>query len=260
MVIPDDEKAQRRIAEILSALDDKIELNRQTNATLEAIAQTIFKEWFVDFNFPGATGEMIESELGLIPKEWKVGTIGDILDLFHENVTPFRTPNVDFFHYSIPAFDNGRTPSIETGESILSNKFKVKSNSILVSKLNPRIPRIWPINDVDELKSICSTEFQVLVPKKRYFYAFAVNLFSQQFIQDTMKSRASGTSGSHQRINPQEILNIEVIIPEDGIMHLYNDIVSDYYKQLINAQYESTTLSTIRETLLPKFMNGEIEL
>ena len=251
---------QRRIADILSALDDKIELNRQTNATLEAIAQAIFKEWFVNFNFPGATGEMVESELGMIPKGWKAGAIGDILDLFHENVTPYRTPNVDFFHYSIPAFDNGRTPSIETGGSILSNKFKVKSNSILVSKLNPRIPRVWPVNNVDELKSICSTEFQVLVPKKRYFYAFGVNLFSQQSIQDTMKSRASGTSGSHQRINPQDILNIELIIPDDGIMHLYNDIASDNYQKLISAQYESITLSKIRDTLLPKLMSGEIEI
>jgi len=72
---------QRRIAEILSALDDKIELNRQTNATLEAIAQAIFKEWFVDFNFPGATGEMVESELGLIPKGWRVDSILLVADL-----------------------------------------------------------------------------------------------------------------------------------------------------------------------------------
>ena len=69
---------QRRIADILSALDDKIELNRQTNATLEAIAQAIFKEWFVDFNFPGATGELVESELGMIPKGWRVGKLGEI--------------------------------------------------------------------------------------------------------------------------------------------------------------------------------------
>jgi type I restriction enzyme, S subunit len=63
---------QRRISDILSALDEQIELNRQTNATLEAIAQAIFKEWFADFNFPGATGEMVESELWMIPKGWKV--------------------------------------------------------------------------------------------------------------------------------------------------------------------------------------------
>lgn len=70
---------QRQIAEILSALDDKIELNRQTNATLEAIAQAIFKEWFVDFNYPGATGEMVESEFGLIPKGWHVVQIGELI-------------------------------------------------------------------------------------------------------------------------------------------------------------------------------------
>ena len=69
---------QKSIAEILSALDDKIELNRQTTATLEAIAQAIFKEWFVDFNYPGATGEMVESELGLIPKGWHIVPIGDL--------------------------------------------------------------------------------------------------------------------------------------------------------------------------------------
>ena len=72
---------QTRIAAILSALDDKIELNRQTNATLEAIAQAIFKEWFVDFRFPGATGEMQDSELGPIPKEWRVGRLEDICEL-----------------------------------------------------------------------------------------------------------------------------------------------------------------------------------
>lgn len=68
---------QISIASILSALDDKIELNRQTNATLEALAQTIFKEWFMDFNFPGTTGEMDDSELGPIPKGWLVGKIKD---------------------------------------------------------------------------------------------------------------------------------------------------------------------------------------
>lgn len=71
---------QHHIVEVLSSMDDKIELNRQANATLEAIAQAIFKEWFVDFNFPGATGELSESELGLIPKGWNVVPIGELFD------------------------------------------------------------------------------------------------------------------------------------------------------------------------------------
>jgi predicted nucleotidyltransferase len=74
-------RTQRLIAAILSALDEKIELNRQTNATLEAIAQAIFKEWFVDFSFPGATGEMVESELGMIPKGWEVMTLSEAIEV-----------------------------------------------------------------------------------------------------------------------------------------------------------------------------------
>ena len=75
-----DWSTQHRIADILSALDDKIELNRQTNATLEAMAQAIFKEWFVDFNYPGATGELVDSELGLIPPGWRVGKLGEVCE------------------------------------------------------------------------------------------------------------------------------------------------------------------------------------
>ena len=106
---------QKRIADILSSLDDKIELNRQTNATLEAIAQAIFIEWFVDFHFPGATGEMQESELGMIPKGWKAGVIGDIVRLSNETVSPGLQPDTEFFLYSIPAYDDGCIPTTDLG-------------------------------------------------------------------------------------------------------------------------------------------------
>ncbi|HAX96962.1 MAG TPA: hypothetical protein DCY35_10650 [Prolixibacteraceae bacterium] len=249
---------QRRIADILSSLDDKIELNRQTNATLEAIAQAIFKEWFVDFNFPGATGEMFESELGMIPKGWKVGSVADVVILANETISPGLNPDNLFNHYSIPAFDSGRVPSQELGSSILSNKFRVKNNSILVSKLNPRIPRIWTVKEVDQENSVCSTEFQVLIPKRAHYYSFAASLFSQPFVIDTMKSRASGTSGSHQRINPQDILDINFVIPPDNLLSQYDKIVGNYFQSKINGLEESMHLAKIRDSLLPKLMNGEI--
>jgi len=251
---------QRRIADILSALDDKIELNRQTNATLEAIAQAIFKEWFFDFNFPGATGELVESELGMIPKGWRIGSVAEILILANETVSPGSNPDKLFYHYSIPAFDSGRVPSQELGSAILSNKYKVKSNSILVSKLNPRIPRVWPLKEVNQESSVCSTEFQVLLPQKAHYYSFAANLFSQTSMIDTMKSRASGTSSSHQRIIPQDILDINIIIPNDDLLALFDEIVGNYYHCIINGLEESVILAKIRDSLLPKLMNGEIEV
>jgi type I restriction enzyme S subunit len=259
---------QHRIAAILSSLDDKVELNRQTNATLEATGQAIFKEWFVEFRFPGstslttggATGEMVESELGMIPRGWRVGSIEDVLKLSNEPITPGTDPNKKFFHFSIPAFDNGRIPAVEQAASILSNKFRVKNNSILVSKLNPRIPRIWPVGEVDEDRSICSTEFQVLLPIKKYFYAFSLNLFSQSSIIEEMKGRASGTSGSHQRIRPQDILDIKTIIPDDEIMIQFEKVVGTYSHYLSVNQTESVALSQTRDNLLPKLMSGEIEV
>jgi len=260
ILIPEDGKIQRRIADILSALDDKIELNRQTNATLEAIAQAIFKEWFVDFNFPGATGELVESELGMIPKGWRIGSVAEILILANETVSPGSNPDKLFYHYSIPAFDSGRVPSQELGSAILSNKYKVKSNSILVSKLNPRIPRVWPLKEVNQESSVCSTEFQVLLPQKAHYYSFAANLFSQTSMIDTMKSRASGTSSSHQRIIPQDILDINIIIPNDDLLALFDEIVGNYYHCIINGLEESVILAKIRDSLLPKLMNGEIEV
>ena len=205
--IPDFSEA-KKIVSILSTLDEKIELNRQTNTTLEAIAQAIFKEWFVDFNFPGATGEMVESELGLIPKGWRVGRLGELIEISNETVKPMNSPELLFSHYSIPSYDDGLNPIIEAGSAILSNKYLVKEKSILVSKLNPRIPRIWAINQVENENSICSTEFQVFLPIKHFYYSFSYFYLIQQSTIDTMVSKATGTSSSHQRINPNDILEI----------------------------------------------------
>lgn len=107
---------QRKIGQILSFLDDKIELNRQMNETLEQIAQAIFKHWFIDFEFPdengepyrSSGGEMVDSELGEIPVGWEVGTIEDICDSINSGGTPSRKNN-DFWN-------NGNIPWFKTGE------------------------------------------------------------------------------------------------------------------------------------------------
>jgi type I restriction enzyme S subunit len=160
---------QTVIAETLSSLDEKIELNRKQNRTLEAIAQALFKRWFVEFEFPDENGRpykssggaMQPSELGEIPVGWNVGCIGDFVELGKEGVNPCDRPEDAFCHFSIPNFDDGQTAKSELGSTILSNKFAVLPNSILVSKLNPRFPRIWPVLNLPSELSVCSTEFQV---------------------------------------------------------------------------------------------------
>lgn len=255
-----DLKTQQRIASILSSLDDAIELNQQINKTLEEMAKAIFKEWFVDFNFPNATGKFQETEIGKIPVGWKVGTIESILFHSKDSVNPSKQPDEDFYHYSIPAYDEGNNPSVEKGSTILSNKFQVKGNSILVSKLNPRFPRTWAIGEIEEERSICSTEFQVLVPRKPFYYSFGLWLFAQTFVIDKMKGNATGTSGSHQRVRPQDILDIDIALPTDEILKLYHDTVSAFSKQMDDNKKGNQSLINLRDTLLPKLMKGEINI
>ena len=132
---------QKAIAAVLGALDDKIELNRRMNATLEAMARALFQSWFVDFDpvrakldgrqptgldpataalFPN---EFEDSELGHIPKGWTLGKVGDLATLNRGAVNPGDFPTETFDHFSLPAFDAGRTPKVELGSAIMSNKF-----------------------------------------------------------------------------------------------------------------------------------------
>ena len=120
---------QKAIASVLSCLDDKIDLLHRQNKTLEVMGETLFRQWFVE----DAQGN------------WTDCSISDFANHAKENVKPQNHSDTLFSHYSIPAFDNERRPTIELGREILSNKFKVLPYSILVSKLNPRTPRIWPI-------------------------------------------------------------------------------------------------------------------
>lgn len=150
---------QKEIAHILGALDDKIELNRKTNEALEAMARALFQSWFVDFDpvrakadgrptgLPDAISDLFpdsleESELGEIPRGWQIAEMGSFVAIKKESVDPSAFPAEVFDHYSIPAFDSGQLPSREPGSSIKSLKFLVGDEHLLISKLNPSIPRI----------------------------------------------------------------------------------------------------------------------
>ena len=147
---------QSDIAKVLAVLDDKIELNRQENETLNSIGQAIFNSWFIAFDPVRAKGDgrdpMVpkalaglfpasfeESTMGEIPIGWKTGRFGDVAEVLRDLEDPLKSPNAVFSHYSIPAFDEGQTSRSEHGESIKSGKFRIPPGAVLVSKLNPEI-------------------------------------------------------------------------------------------------------------------------
>ncbi|MCO5249685.1 MAG: restriction endonuclease subunit S [Chitinophagales bacterium] len=264
--VPDIE-TQTAIAEILSSLDDKIELNNKINQELENLAQTLFKQWFIDFEFPNENGEpykssggeMVDSELGEIPKGWEVGNLNQIAELLKKNKKPFENPDRIYHHYSLPEFDAGKMPSTELGEKILSSKYQVLEHSILVSKLNPRIPRIWTIIKPND-NSICSTEFQVLKPLDDVFFPFVNCLCSSDGYINSIQSKVTGTSSSHQRVNPKDIINYEMVLPPLSIVNQFYISVYDSLNLIDDNRKENQELTNLRDTLLPKLISGELEV
>jgi type I restriction enzyme S subunit len=195
-----------------------------------------------------------------MPKGWRIGKLEDVAFLSKASVNPAGYPNKEFFHYSLPAFDEGKLPARELGRTILSQKFVVKKNCILLSKLNPRFPRIWAINDIDETNSICSTEFLVLQPKKPLYYSFINCFLRQDNTVSTMKGLVTGTSGSHQRIKPDDVKSLEIIIPNDETIEKFEGVTRTFFQRSSEIIYENQTLTQIRNGLLPKLMSGKIKV
>jgi len=236
---------QDSIVSFLSSLDDKIDLLHRQNATLEKMAETLFRKWFVD-----------EAK-----EEWEIGQISDLAIHFKGSIQPQKNPSTLFNHYSIPAFDNGKNPIEELGSEIQSNKYRVPQYSVLFSKLNPhKDKRVWLLQDEVDANGICSTEFQVVYPKdKKYLYAL-YGWLSLHENYNEIASGVGGTSGSHQRIDPKSIFDFQCPLFSENIIDKLNlDIEPLFRKQLAN-QTQIRTLTTLRNTLLPKLMSGEVTL
>jgi len=250
---------QRAIAHILGKLDDKIELNQQMNQTLETMAQALFKSWFVDFE-PFLDQGMEDSPLGPIPKGWRVGKISELTFLSREGVNPSDCPDEMFDHYSIPAFDEGRLPKAEIGKDILSNKFLVPSNAVLLSKLNPRFPRVWLTSFSSSRRSLCSTEFLVALPLPGVSREYLYSLFCSRQFLEIFSTLVTGTSGSHQRVKPDYLLTMDTVIPNGDTIARFSNVSKPLHARVAQNLEESQTLTSIRDTLLPKLLSGEIRV
>ncbi len=266
---------QRAIAHILGTLDDKIELNRRMNETLEAIARALFKSWFVDFDpvrakaegrdpdLPAHLADLFpdsfeDSELGEIPKGWGAVKTGDLVELSRDALDPGDFPDERFDHFSIPAFDDQRRPKSETGAAIKSIKFSVQSEAVLVSKLNPRIPRIWMPTIDGSRRAICSTEFFVTLPRPGVTREYLHSLFSSRAFASVLETLVGGTSGSHQRVQPETFLSIEVALPPLRVMAEFTKTVGPMLARMSQTLAESEGLAVARDTLLPRLISGGV--
>lgn len=269
--------AQMEIAEMLGALDDRITLLREANATLEAIAQALFKSWFVDFDpvrakmegrapegMDEATAALFpdsfeETELGLVPEGWRVGTLSDLMRLHKGSVNPGLQPETEFQHFSLPAFDNGQLPVLELGSAIKSNKTTVPSDGVLLSKLNPHIPRIWLPSQV-LANAVCSTEFLPFIPTKETATSFVYCLLAAPSFSTSLCQLVTGTSNSHQRIKPDGVLSMPNILPPPALIAAFDFVACALLNRVRANRQKAQTLSTLRDTLLPRLISGQLRV
>ena len=273
---------QQAISHILGTLDDKIELNRKQNETLEEMARALFKAWFVDFepvrakmegrwkrgqSLPGMPAHlydlfpdrMVESESGEIPDGWHVLSFEDVASQQKEVVKPEDFPNDMFFHYSIPAFDAGKMPVCELGGSIRSNKSVVHDGVVLISKLNPHIPRVWNIGEAG-VSAVCSTEFTVWEAKEPANGAFLYCLASLDVFSEALCQLVTGTSNSHQRVKSEQFKGIRVFSAAEGLISGFSMAAAGILGSADKRRIESADLSRIRDVLLPKLVSGELRI
>jgi len=252
---------QRHIVDILAAYDDLIENNTRRIAILEEMARALYREWFVEFRFPGHEGvPLVESAVGPVPEGWRLGCIGDVADVLKQGVNPSRLPDETLAHYSLPAFDAGQLPVYEKGSMIRSNKVLVPPKCVLLSKLNPRIPRVWlPVPSPDEV-SVASTEFLVLTPKQTRGLSYLFSLLNSDVFQREFGAHALGTSTSHQRVSQTGFLQMPLAIPSPQLIAAFDDLVDPLLRLRHTMRLRNRNLLRTRDFLLPKLVSGDVAL
>ncbi len=274
---------QRAIARVLGALDDKIELNRRMSETLEEMARALFRSWFVDFepvrakmegrwrpgeSLPGRPAHLhplfpdrlVPSELGDIPEDWQAGTLGDVVEQLRDNENPLKAPENTFSHFSIPAYDDGQVPKQELGKSIKSVKTLVEPGTVLLSKLNPEIERVWLPDVAPGEPAICSTEFLVLQARPPFHRGYVYCLARSAHFRQQLESLVTGTSKSHQRARANAVLALPTTMPEAPVIREFDRQASPALNRTIRYRREMAFLASLRDALLPRLVSGELRV
>ena len=251
---------QQIIANILSSLDDKIEVNRRINEQLEELAGALFKSWFVDFE-PFKDGEFVDSELGMIPKGWKVGILSDIGE-----VVGGATPSKSKSEYYT---DNGISWITPKDLSINKDKFISKGEiditelgySKCSAKMMPRGSVLFssraPIGYIAIAKNeLCTNQgFKSVVPQ------LAGTAFIYYYLKNNVSNIESMASGStFKEASGALMKSLNVIVPESNILQDFEEKVCSIFDKQESLEQEIHHLTTLRDTLLPKLMSGEIDV
>lgn len=260
---------QRAIAGVLSSLDDKIELLREQNKTLETTAQAIFKRWFVDVEFPDAKGhpykssggKMQASSLGPIPTGWQIGELGKVTDI-RGGTTP-STTNPDFWNGDIAwtspkDLSNSKDIFLLKTEKTISESGLAEIGSGLLPAgtllLSSRAPIGYlTIADI----SVAINQGYIACMPGQYFSNPFMFLWLKQNMQDVINA-ANGST--FMEISKSSFRLINAIVPQDMVLNKFEAIAAPIFEKIRIDTYQIQTLSALRDTLLPKLMKGELRV
>jgi type I restriction enzyme S subunit len=261
---------QRRIASLLGALDDKIELNRRMNETLEGMARALFRSWFVDFDpvharaageapahMPPETAALFPARFNDdgLPEGWGDGVLGDVADASRRGVHPSQvapeTPYIGLEH--MPK----RTIALDSWESagkVGSQKSIMRVGEFLFGKLRPYFHKVG-IVPVD---GICSTDIVVVRPRSQAWAGFVLAVISSDEFVDFTNASSSGTR--MPRTNWKDMARFRVAIPTADVADAFEAISGPWRDKILQNIHESRTLAALRDALLPKLMSGELRV
>lgn len=256
---------QRAIGQVLKPLDDKIELNLQTNKTLEEMAITLYKHWFVDFG-PFRDGNFVDSELGLIPEGWEVKKIGQIVkiiggfafkskDFQDEGETVIKIKNISNNVVSIEGSD---CISIEIAQKT-NPKFKIRPGSFLIAMTGAEVGKVGIVPDYGKSLWLNQRVGMISEPKFQNAEILIGNLLQSEASYEIIQNLAYGSA--QPNISTSGIEDILFPMPDDD--SVLNDLlnkIGNWHDQRILNFNETITLTALRESLLPKLISGEVRV
>lgn len=253
-------KEQKSIANILSLLDNKILLNNQMNFTLEQIAQTLFKHWFIDFEFPdengnlykSSGGRMVDSELGEIPEGWKPSSVGAEFD-----ITMGQSPPGDTYNENKEGelFFQGRR---DFGWRYPENRIYCTQPNRMAKKGDTLLSVRAPVGDINKATSDCCIGRGLAALRHKsgceaYTYYSLMEL-SRNFRNFNSEGTVFGS------INQKDLKALKILKPSSSIVELFTNVAGVIDQQILSFDIQNRTLSQLRDSLLPKLMSGKIRV
>lgn len=257
---------QKAIAHILSTLDDKIEVNNQINKTLENMAQAIFKQWFVDFEFPNedgepyksSGGEMVESELGMIPKGWEVRNLKEIADMKNgvnygrdQEGKEIKVVNVRDFDGAMLVNDY-KLDKVFLSDKQINDYLLSIFDTIVVRSAKPG-ETLLVMNELDKVYSGFTIRVRAKEDQNK-IYLF--NCLRRGM--EVLNNSSNGTV--FKNLNQQILGSLKINLPHNEIINKFNRVIKPLFRKINHLMDEIVVLIQIRDTLLPKLMSGEIRV